>query len=801
MKYFFLLGGYDLEMVEIKNILQERGIPFLDNNLGWGAKLSDYKDTINNMKDKDKYIFVGVELIKDTEIDAIYKEVDHHNEKSNNKSSLEQVADLLDIELTRKQKIIAINDAEYIEGMRRMGATDEEINEIRRRDRSCQGVTEEDEDLAERSIIENKKVENVLIIVRSLTNSFSPVVDRLYPYERLIVYSPAEVCYYGKNARKIGEHFKEIYKSNAYYGGGENGYMGINVDGLKNADVEEIINEIKGKFNYSYHIFMFPFECRKNDKIITNIGEFEKKIDCQKWEQKELKIESALDYNQYRYFYDNVRKAIYTYVGDKQPTVLNYEYQKKGEYVISLKEKKNYEKECEKEYELEIEKITLKIYTTGVGIISFHLRNYKYKNECDILKINEYGRRIYPQFLSQGEKATTTIKDKFLADKLQIKFMGENIEDDFTIYDDISKVDEHRDNISEVIIKLLGDDKFDCRSCSSNKNTGKIEIAPIIDDRMFTICWYGSERMKFGPTADQIYINSFRVNEKCEKKYNYLGDDFWYKFIFVDGKDKGCRDYEMEEELLKEHTYTRWIDYGTLYGISRYSFVLLTTKLCKENEILLNHLKTMYYEMVCLVLAQRASILSFSNRVTEITKKGFDQESTNNIQNLRKDYINFTNKIYFREVTAQEQGIELYDKIVQSCRVDRDIKDLDTEIDGLHQYALLEEEGKKRKRDEMTNGLLTIITIVTSLFAIPSFLTGFFGMNVFGNIEGKSFRELIVDKYVLSQLVEMLLPVMPLSVIIIGIYFRKKIASELKFPVFLIGIAIFLFSILLIKGR
>lgn len=236
-------------MQEIKNILQKKGIPFLDNNLGWGAKLSNYKDAINSIKEKDQIVFVGIELIKDIEIDGIYKEIDHHNENSNNKSSIEQIADLLNIELTRKQKLIAANDKDYIEGMRRMGATDDEIKEIRRRDRRCQGVTEEEEELAERSIIENMKDENGLIIVRSLTNKFSPIVDRLYPYDRLIVYSPDEVCYYGNNARKVGEHFRKIYKNNTYYGGRNDGYMGIVVKGLENKDVEEVVNEIKGKLN------------------------------------------------------------------------------------------------------------------------------------------------------------------------------------------------------------------------------------------------------------------------------------------------------------------------------------------------------------------------------------------------------------------------------------------------------------------------------------------------------------------------------------------------------------------------
>ena len=40
--YIFLLGGHDLEMQEIKNILAEKKLTYHDHNLKWGARLSSY---------------------------------------------------------------------------------------------------------------------------------------------------------------------------------------------------------------------------------------------------------------------------------------------------------------------------------------------------------------------------------------------------------------------------------------------------------------------------------------------------------------------------------------------------------------------------------------------------------------------------------------------------------------------------------------------------------------------------------------------------------------------------------------
>ena len=45
--YFFLLGGKDLEMKEIKNLLianhYQEGTDFIDKNLQWGATISHFK--------------------------------------------------------------------------------------------------------------------------------------------------------------------------------------------------------------------------------------------------------------------------------------------------------------------------------------------------------------------------------------------------------------------------------------------------------------------------------------------------------------------------------------------------------------------------------------------------------------------------------------------------------------------------------------------------------------------------------------------------------------------------------------
>ena len=240
MERVFLIGGYDLEMVEILKILEENREKYIDKKLSWGAKLSDYKEKI--LEIDEKCVIYALELEKDIEFGKNIISLDHHNEFSAKDSTLEQVAEILNIELTRRQKLIVENDKGYIPAMEKYGATKKEICAIRKEDRKCQGVTEEDEKLAEKSILENRKVCNGITIVKSAGQKFSPICDRLYPVNNLIVYTDDELNYYGKFSKELYEKYENSYK--VYSGGGENGYLLFKKKKLEIEEIKNIIEEI-----------------------------------------------------------------------------------------------------------------------------------------------------------------------------------------------------------------------------------------------------------------------------------------------------------------------------------------------------------------------------------------------------------------------------------------------------------------------------------------------------------------------------------------------------------------------------
>jgi hypothetical protein len=91
--YVFLLGGHDLEMVEIRKLLLAEGYSIVDKKLAWGASWIDYADVINN-PGNENMVFVGIELSDKENKPGNAIDIDHHNERNDEHSSIEQVAEL-----------------------------------------------------------------------------------------------------------------------------------------------------------------------------------------------------------------------------------------------------------------------------------------------------------------------------------------------------------------------------------------------------------------------------------------------------------------------------------------------------------------------------------------------------------------------------------------------------------------------------------------------------------------------------------------------------------------------------------
>jgi hypothetical protein len=467
----------------------------------------------------------------------------------------------------------------------------------------------------------------------------------------------------------------------------------------------------------SYHIFVFPFKWdikpRENSlektgfSRRTSLNDFQKSLSTADWKENLFEISDAPGFNEYIYFYDFARDALFP-DENKNKILRQYEYifdpGAKPVYKIKPLDSAN-------PYELNIEKIRLTTYFTGVGILSFHLVNDKYREFQDLLRVNEFGRRLYPQFLGSSGKRTKDTKDAFLADSLEVSIdSARKFQEDFSHFDTLANVNRNPHRLSHTIMGLLGNSFF---TEEPGKEQEGVLISPVLDDRMFVLCWL----------ADKVRSERLARYDKDRGTYGYVENGDWYKLIFIDKNSPSCNSIPMKKKLLSEHTYDRWIgtQWGSLFGVTRYSFILLTDN---RETYVKDHIKTMYFQMIKLALVQRASILRFSAEATRIADLKENENTTQEVSKLQEKYLQFINKIYFREVTAFEQGIDLYEKIHQAMKIERDVKELDREIEELRHYASLREEDRHNRQ-------LRLLTILGSLFLVPGFILGFFGMNLF----------------------------------------------------------------------
>lgn len=474
---------------------------------------------------------------------------------------------------------------------------------------------------------------------------------------------------------------------------------------------------------YSQHIFIFPFSWEINSRSENSKYDL-KQIDLyisetNLWEKYQFKNQIIDGYNSYntnQYFYEFSKDVLNLNQLDENDILAN-QYQvikkyKNPTYQINILNGIT--------LDLDIQDIMISFYENGIGIMAYHLINKQNKNFDHILKINEYGRRIYPQFLGiKDQNLTEDTKYNFLANYIKLLNVKiEPIEENFTSYNN-SPTLFHQPN---HIFKLIGH-----HFVGGEPSFNQCMIKPVLDDRMFIMCH----------VIDDELSKELSIYNKSEKSYAYCNGgevaSKWYRFIFVDDSKPTCKSINMREDLLNDHSYDRWLNKddikgSQLYGISRYSFVLITGTDSFNRDIIGKHFCNQYFDLVLLCLIQRAYLLQFGRMVSHISKElrlASSDKVFAKISAIYLNYIKFTNRIYFREVTPQEQGIELYDKLQNKMRIKDDVESLGDEIRELNEYIQTSKQGK--------------LAEIANIFLPATLLASVLGMNTIGLTEQGSY--------------------------------------------------------------
>ena len=208
----WIVPNNDLEAKTIIELLERNGEKYLVTGQAWGASWEKLEEEILEEIEEAKkagLTIYGVELQGNSNGGI---NIDHHiygeDDRSNSKSSIEQVADILGMELTLDELFVAANDKGYIPAMESLGKeldiSQEDLQEIianiRMRDRQMQGVTVEQEFQAQETVENLGDLTDKRDIIMNLPHSkTSTVTDRLYgKYDNLLVLSgDGEINFFG----------------------------------------------------------------------------------------------------------------------------------------------------------------------------------------------------------------------------------------------------------------------------------------------------------------------------------------------------------------------------------------------------------------------------------------------------------------------------------------------------------------------------------------------------------------------------------------------------------------------------
>ncbi len=236
----FFLGGHDLEMVTIRDLLAAEGVRFHDCGLDWGAKASAYLPAIRAALAAG-HRPVLVELANDLPPDlaAQVDWIDHHGPRAgaDQPTSLHQVFARLGLPpagWTRRHDLVAANDRGHIPAMLALNppATRDELLAIRAADRAAQGCTPEDEAAARAAIAAREsRAGGQLTVLHLATLRTSPAADLMEPalggpgYANLLILTPGGVNFFGS-----GSHVQSLTQAfpGGWYGGAlpERGFWG-----------------------------------------------------------------------------------------------------------------------------------------------------------------------------------------------------------------------------------------------------------------------------------------------------------------------------------------------------------------------------------------------------------------------------------------------------------------------------------------------------------------------------------------------------------------------------------------------
>ncbi|MBU2548101.1 MAG: CorA family divalent cation transporter [Proteobacteria bacterium] len=532
-------------------------------------------------------------------------------------------------------------------------------------------------------------------------------------------------------------------------GGGEGDFSHLDC-GLESADfsaqdgrmgelADHVLNEIVGRdrplLKFST-IFLYPFKYFKPDRQLPAFGP---------WRKEAFEIEGDLRYQEYIYFHTYVRDLLYprnTSADGSEKGVRYYSYRPGRVPEINGVFGLDYSHQDEgtanrriRTLHYPLTHIGLHTFSNRIGILALQitqeadqdLRTAAFWRQCcrlpefrekhltarDALYFNQLARRIYQTFRAQKDMAE-------LPEKVWLRLNGETA-----------------DRVHE-----FQDDDFRFLGAAINKNS---IIKDLIDE--FITGRAGGQETHRDLLDDRLVVHSFWAlagSRPETRDAEDALDELFARFMYVDNPGAGyAYDRDFITGLMAPLTYNRWRNAGTRFGFTRYSDVCLGFGGFTVDE-LFPHFNSMYYQMTLVALYYRASLIDFSHQVAVASRELIEGPAQvirrDRFIELKKEFMLFTNIYWFKELTNQDQGIELFDYYKRAFNFDEMYDQVKEEIDRADSYLEILQNNRY-------NDLTRKFTHGGALLGIMAIVTGYFGMN---------FNEIADRNGILNQFLSLL---------------------------------------------
>jgi hypothetical protein len=714
----------DLEALTIAELLAEHGENYLVTRQPWGASWANLEPALKIEIDRFRQDYpegpiYGIELAGPAYASAI--NIDHHiykdEDRSHPKSSLEQVAGILQVPLTRRQELIAANDAGWIPALKSAGASQEQIDEIRRADRAAQGLSAEAEAAAQNDVEDARKLATHIELECSIKPNTAHT-DFLYgKSDQILLKHPSQWIYSGPRHKFLAD----LKLPEKYWSGGkdDNGYFGI--EGPSKSSQEKIMSVIIHPVHTTHldTILYFPLRldscgelCSERNNPDTSPNEWlDQCADwitraCPAWTRDDKPSNDLAErtnaYQEFCYFHPFVHdlfplKGPHTKLAETDPQDPSKKKLRPSLTLIRtdithlrlLLSKYNPSNEIHLDnpagtlaahpntITLAVKRIDLTIILTDVAILRVHLQS---KEHCDLhttMSLLNEVRRLYAPHWTDWDKASPYANRKDRTPGGQVPLFAQ-----------WTPSPPH--TVSDSTKKAFFLDNAEARQSPILFPHWRHIVYPLQPD---IPAKQPPEGLKFNLLGDDrcFLAASIRVDD-----YPAINDAEWMRLAFVDEGGGGWAYNEKfldTNETRQKHFYDRFHHWGTRYLVTDYSFLQVIGK--DAPGFLDMHLRRHYNTFCLLALMQKYSILTLSHRLAETlarfvnSDRAYRDKYHSQCRKLASDLSTYVALYDFAEVSSQLQATELFGMLRERMR----IKTLFEELKQQTEFTI-NEEGK-----------------------------------------------------------------------------------------------------------